>query len=295
MTFQLIFDGPALESNEFEVTRLTSALLAMDSLLKRADGVLNSGKTSLRMNVRASFKTGSFQIEFSSLQTLIDQARELFASPTANAVVNAVGIFSIVFGAQASLVRLVKFLHGRAPDRIVDNRDGTLTVYRSDVSEKYERRTIELYRDYQVRQAFEELVADQLGKDGIDSIAVAADGTEVVASIQKDEAEYFRCPPAPEQEIGTSEYETSLNLVRITFKEGNKWRVTDGRGEFSVTVSDEDFLRRVEANEPFSKGDILRVRLRQVQYSTPKGIVTESFVTRVLEHIKPPTQLNLGV
>jgi hypothetical protein len=296
MQFQLIYDGPALVDNEFEVQKLTSALLAMDSLLKRADEVINKGKTSLRVSVKASFKTGSFQIDLSTIQSILDQAKGLFLSDPTNAVLNATGLITILFGSFRGLVRLIKFLAGQKPQQIIENPDGSFRVFKGAAFEDFERAAIDLYRDYRIRQSMDALIAEQLAKEGVDSFAVVTMEKQILTDVRKPEAEYFRCPPFPDQTLDTTEFVTNLHLIKISFKEGNKWRVFDGNAEFNATVEDETFLKGIESSSiQFSKGDILRVRMRQTQCSTVVGLTSENVIVEVLEHKKPSTQLRLEI
>lgn len=79
-----------------------------------------------------------------------------------------------------------------------------------------------------------------------------------------------------------------LQIESLTFKEGNKWRVNDGRGSFYATIEDETFLAKIEAGERFSKGDVLIADMRQEQVveegDTLKTIHT---ITCVHEHNAP--------
>jgi len=63
-TFQIIYDGPALENSTMDVKDLAPALLALGEAIEQANFSTNHQKASVVLNVRASFKTGCFGIEF---------------------------------------------------------------------------------------------------------------------------------------------------------------------------------------------------------------------------------------
>ena len=80
--FQVIYDGPALESNEMDVRDLAPALLAISDVLDEANKIVFGDKTQVQVNVKGSFKTGSFGIDFSIVQRGIEGFTSLFNSVT---------------------------------------------------------------------------------------------------------------------------------------------------------------------------------------------------------------------
>lgn len=91
----------------------------------------------------------------------------------------------------------------------------------------------------------------------------------------------------------------AVRLVSLAFKEGNKWRISDGTSIFWASVHDLDFLQRVTSNEEvFARDDILRVRLRDQQFRMATGgFRMEHTIEKVLEHRQgtPQEQLPLDV
>lgn len=62
--FRITYDGPALITHEMDVRTLAPALLAMGELLDAATQALYAERVKAQINVRASFQTGSFGIDF---------------------------------------------------------------------------------------------------------------------------------------------------------------------------------------------------------------------------------------
>lgn len=82
-----------------------------------------------------------------------------------------------------------------------------------------------------------------------------------------------------------------LSIVTLSFKEDNKWRLSDGTAVFNVKISDGTFLQKVNEGASFAKGEMLRVSMvTRVSY-TKEGLKTEYEVVRVLEHLTIPRQL----
>jgi hypothetical protein len=81
-----------------------------------------------------------------------------------------------------------------------------------------------------------------------------------------------------------------LQIESLTFKDGNKWRVSDGNATFYVAIEDKAFLAKIDAGECFGKADVLLVNLRQVQRIEGAKLVTESVILEVIEHRQPLQQ-----
>ena len=77
-SFQVVYDGPALTGSTIDVRDLAPALLAFGDVIEQANFTLNEGRTSVALRVNASFKSGCFGIDFSVVQSLMDQMTSLF-------------------------------------------------------------------------------------------------------------------------------------------------------------------------------------------------------------------------
>ena len=293
MDLQLIYDGDALSNHEINPKELSVALLGIDALLHEANLTLNKNKAKIQVKVKASFETGCFKINFTVVQSVLDKAKELFSSVDATAITNALTIAGALYG----LVGLLKFLRGLRPEKIHQNNDGTFTVWKSNKNLKVEESVIKLYKNYKLRQAFEQVVSP-LEKEGVDDCAFKiGNKTEDYCQIKKEEALYFKVPSLKEIPLGGVTFDTSINIINLSFKGENKWYVNDGQSSFHVLVEDENFLRKIdESIEEFSKADILRVRLRREQFQLEETgkLKTEFFIEEVLEHRKPPNQTSLN-
>ena len=95
-----------------------------------------------------------------------------------------------------------------------------------------------------------------VSQPGVDRFAIG-EGGKVVEEISKEDLKSFE-PPEINDLILDEVRQYAFSIVSLTFKEGNRWRLTDGQNTFSVQVNDEAFLRKVDANQvSFSKGDVL--------------------------------------
>ena len=84
-----------------------------------------------------------------------------------------------------------------------------------------------------------------------------------------------------------------LYLVNISFKDGNKWRLSNGDNEFYATIADEKFLSQINSNDiKFSKSDSFKAKVQIEQKLTGDGIKTFYTVKEILEY-KSTTQMRL--
>ena len=292
--FQLIYDGRALENNEINPRDLSIALVAISDLFENADKLVNEGRTKAEVKVHASFETGCFKINFSSYQSKLKIVTDLFNSDLANSIVNATELLALIFG---GVVVLIRFLKGGRPDKIIENEDKSFSVYKNGQMIKAEKKALELYKDYKLRKGFEDLLSP-LNKDGIEDVAIVnKENKSPICHITKDEIELFACPSSKEEEIDSPEtFETYISLINLSFKEGNKWFVNDGNDSFYITVEDNAFLEKINRSAvKFSKGDILKVKIRKLQfYNFDKKILrSEYFIEQVIDHKTPSNTGNL--
>tara|TARA_B100000949_G_scaffold49896_1_gene43581 strand:+ start:562 stop:1500 length:939 start_codon:yes stop_codon:yes gene_type:complete len=289
--FQVIFDGPKLSEGEIDVRELSASLTALGKLFDEADTLLNGDRTTHSLRVKGSFKTGSFKINLTSAQDWVERAKSFLTGDEVGAIVAAGDLVQyIIMGGVGgySLLKLLKWLAGRKPTTILETDDGSFSVYVGDKYVKVEEAVLKLYQDYKVRKAFEAAIVEPLKEDEIETIAFTDDrGSSFVEATYAERASYASIPEQSE-DLPSFSYEANVSLVRISFKEDNKWTVSDGKNAMNVSVEDKAFLRSIDANEiAFSKGDILSVRMRIDQSETSSGLKSEYVIEKVLNHRRP--------
>ncbi|ASY57460.1 hypothetical protein [Sinorhizobium sp. CCBAU 05631] len=86
----------------------------------------------------------------------------------------------------------------------------------------------------------------------------------------------------------------NLQIVPLSFKDDNKWRVTDGGEPFSVSIEDAEFLKQVANSEiSFSKGDYLVCDVRERQTITSNGLKKDRAIIAVKAHRPAARQMKL--
>lgn len=301
-SFNVLYDGPALANSEMDVRELAPALLALGSLLEEANSVLNDGKAQIAVQVKATFKTGCFGIELEVCQSLLQHAQSLFSSEpvsTAKELLEWLGLIKEnagnIFAGGAGLLWLIKRVRGRPINQVVLLDTGKVRVVMDDDAFEVEEKVLTLYRQYRVRQALEG-VLKPLESEGIDTFAVTdLKQANRFIEITKADRAYFKTPEPESEALSDDEFEVNLQIVSISFQEGNKWRFNDGASVFYADMLDEAFVSAVAASATsFTKGDILKVKLRRIQSLVGDAFRTEYTVLKVLEHRKAAAQLKMN-
>lgn len=292
-SFQIVYDGPALASHEMEVRDLAPALMALGDLFEEANATLNHGRAKVGVSVKGSFKTGCFAIDLACTQSLLQQAQDFFAGSPVTAALNLVGILGLAKTAGGGLISLIKWVRARPITRVEILDNGKVRIFCDSEHYDTEQEVLQLFRNWRLRKAFQDVVHAPLQKEGIEYFAVREEDGDF-AVVTRAESTYFIAPEQEEEAIEESEREASLQLVNVAFRDDNKWRFFDGASTFYATITDEDFLNRVNINDVrFAKGDLLRVRLREIKTLVGEQLRAEHIIEEVLDHRRAGIQLRL--
>lgn len=292
--FRITYDGPALEMSEMDVRELAPALLAIGDLLTASTSVLCGDKIKPQVNVKGSFKTGCFGIDFVLVTNFVSRVRDLFASDNASALTNAVTILALLgvvtTNGYKGLIQTIKWIRGRRIQR-VEMRSDTAVLHVDEDQLEIELRVLALLRDVAVREATEKML-EPLTHEGITTFSAGTD-SQVLETITAEEAHWFAAPAAVDELLVDETRKMAFSIISLAFKEDNKWRLYDGNSTISATITDEDFLHRVDSNQVnFAKGDVLVCDVRVRQWQSQGGAKTEYEVIRVIEHRTAARQIS---
>ena len=291
--FQLIYDGPSLENHEMDVKDLAPALLAVSDLLEEANTLIYSNKTKIQVNIKGSFKTGSFKIDFSLVQNMTDQLVNLFntrESVAVGLILSLLGL-SVKDGA-VGLIQVLQWQKNRKIKKITKTGENKVTLEIDDESIETEEKVIDLLKSIKVRKSLDVLINKPLSREGVEKFFVKHAAS--VVEIEEKEREFFRVPEEGDELIEDKVSEKNLQAIGISFAEGNKWKFTDGNVTFYANVNDTDFINRVQdSRESFAKEDILKVQLRERQWITDSGIKTEYEIEKIINHRPSAKQIKL--
>lgn len=283
----LKYDGPAVEDGSMDVRDLAPALLAVGNLIDACNEVINGKSTLSRVQVR-TVAPGSFSVGLDVAVDFIKTIKDIFSGPEATAAANIITILT-GSGATYGVFRLVAWLRGKQPDKISKSKDGKVNVEIDGKKIEVDEIVARVSLDVNVRLAIERVVAEPLSKDGIDSVEFG--NQKHVEKIEKKDGSFFLAPMGTLSGEYESRYRGPFSIVSLSFKQGNKWKLNDGKSQLSATVLDENYLRRVDNNEiSFAKGDVLICDVRVMTRQDIKGLKAEYFIERVVEHRHPEQQ-----
>lgn len=296
--FRVTYDGPALASSEMQARELAPALLAVADLLEASTRTLFDEAAKPQINVRGSFQTGSFNIDFVLATSLLTQIKSVFASDGATATANGLAILGALgFVAKkgaTGLVQLIQWMRGRAIKHVEMHDDRALVILEENEDAlEIELAVLRLLRSIAVREALDRVLVP-LDRPGVDVFAVGDSDTEPFARISGEQRGWFRAPVAGDELLLDDTRRMAFSIVSLAFKEDNKWRLYDGAATIHATIADSAFLSRVDQNLiRFAKGDVLICNVRVQQWQAPTGARTEYTVVEVLEHRPAARQIAL--
>lgn len=296
--FHVIYDGPAMRGSTIDVRDLAPALLALADVIEQANLTLNPGTAKVALRVNASFKSGCFGIDFSVVQGLLDQALGILHGTPVKSAKELLELLGFVVGTVGApyygVLKLIKWLRGRQIKEVVLIDDGRVRVVVDGESIETELATIELLRNFRLRQALEKVITEQLEREGFDTVAISESPEGGFIVIEKAERGYFIAPTPSDEQLVDETARANLQVVNVSFKDDNKWRFSDGSNSFHAAITDDAFLNRVaRAEESFTAGDILTVQLRRRQWISGEAMKSEYEVVQVLDHRKATAQLRI--
>lgn len=289
-TFEVAYDGPALEGHVIPVRDLAPSLLALGDLFTEASAAVFPGHPPAALKIRAT-KDGSFAVDLIlEAPKVWDQFVNLFSSREVTALVNLRDVIISVGG----LLWIIKLVGGLP---ILKREDATepgyvkLTLPDGTTLEALGA-AVDLFDNLAARESARRVV-EPLARKDIETVQFSSDAEESV-SIHESDLPAYTVPEIEEIPLLEHEREMVVSIASAVFTQGNKWRFSDGDRLFYAAIEDEAFLEGVDRGiESFRKGDMLKCLMRIVQTRRADVLQTDHTVLEVQEHIPRQAQLRL--
>lgn len=279
----IIYDGPAVADGSMNVKDLAPAMLSIGTLFEAANNITNGQLATINIRVRAT-SSGSFHILYEVVQMSQAIDKNLLTTSAQLAALLVGGVTTT-----KCLIALIKWARGRKP-KLNKINDELYTLTINDETYEIPLVLLRLYQDASIRQSIADMIRP-VKEEGIDSFQIRGDNL-LLQEVKKDEVELFDIQGTQELLLDETRRQ-AFSITTLSFKEENKWRLTDGQNIFSVSMNDAAFQRRVDNNQiSFAKGDILLCDLRTIQWQVQSGVKTEYEVVKVVRHT-PARQLSL--
>jgi hypothetical protein len=289
VSFTIIFDGDSVKDGTIDVKNLAPALLSLNEILTDANRLIKND-FDITLNVK-SLPQGSFDVDLIvAISGFIEEVVKIFSSNEVTSLTNLLQILGIS-GGLYGLFKLIKKSKGKKPQniRFIDEKEVVVFEFDDETIEAPKGTEI-LYNDRKIRENSRKFLKP-LESEGIDRISFKKD--DEIFHIDKGEERYFEIPEEREEPLLDRTDEKIFQIIQLWFKEENKWKLFDGISTYFVTIKDTQFLDKIDKNkESFSKGSLLKVKLRTYQFRRGIDLNTEYEIIEVLEHIKPREQLS---
>ena len=297
---RVIYDGPAVEDGEMDVSQFASSLLALGKLIENADSIRTGEQGRVRVRVQADLKPGSFDIGIAVhwLDSLKDTAIAWALTPEGAGTLALLGLLGLNVKDAAALggkgvLQVVRWLKGRHVTSRVTLADGNTELITDDGDRLTVHPSVaQLVDEPSIRLPLEKFT-DPLREDGIEEIRFEDLPGQAVEKITAHEAEDFTANAGSEP-TSTASFKATYQIKRLFFDRGRKWRLSSGAQTITAEIEDEHFWLKVEASQlSFAKDDFLVCTVRMDQWFSPSGLKTEYTVEKVEQHIPSAKQAGL--
>jgi len=258
--FKIKFDG---EPNSIDASTLGHSLVNITSIIKEVNDGLKTG-APVEIKVKAHGE-GSFVVHLALLPAEIGQLLTPDILKTAGAAIG------VIITTVAGVFKIRKLLKGTPPKEVQQTANGGVLIVGNNARLIVDQSTYEVYfGNPKVSEAlsrtFKTLDSDP-----------EVTGFEILDVKEKplfDAAREDFSPMALKGDVPLPETRSIvqpayLHIVKPSFERGLKWEVVYNGNRVNVSMSDQEFLDRIDQGERFAQGDGLDVELLIEQVLDP--------------------------
>lgn len=274
------YEGPGVANGQMDARDLAPAMLATAHLFEHSAALMYGSTTTLKIDVQADFRGGSFSYD------IITRAVQIGQTLLSNMSV------SDVIATGTLLFLAVRRARGRVPKEIVKDGPAPSITFHDGETISVSVHVAQLFLNPTIRADIEEVV-EPLKREGIDEFHLKSPTVDSVVS--SDEVDYFAAPVGDNEVLQDVVITEVVQVLSPHFKEGNKWQFSlAGEGMFWARILDKKFLQDVRQHVVvFGAGDAMRVEMRVRVTRKPTGDFDRlREIVKVLDLIqneKPPS------
>ena len=286
---RIAYTGSAVTGGVMDAREFTQALTGLYHLFEHADKLVNGGKRDVSVQVHSTFKDGSFDFllllaeHVPHIVNNLGMAVDVEDLPNWQRVLKYLGMFR----RHGGLLYLYHWLRGQKPADATPTNGGKISLVREDgETMDVSKEEYSLYIDPGIRKSVRKLVSPVYKNDGIDGIEVRPpEGGEFVARVDWQVVRYYH----DFENIDMSkpqESEVRLYLVTVQLEGDGKWAFRHGgKGIIKAKMLDKKFSQKMDKNERFARGDMIRANIREWKWLAGAR-QSEYEIVEVLEHVE---------
>src|SRR3990167_1486827 len=103
-SFEIAFDGEALQGHSMDVQQLAPALLALGDLIREANTQLNGDRSKVRVLVQSDFEHKCFNVSLDIIQTVLEHIKTLLQDDSIKSAKDLLEWLGLIVGAPAASV-----------------------------------------------------------------------------------------------------------------------------------------------------------------------------------------------
>lgn len=278
-SLKLRYAGPEVDSGLMDVYQASANMIAFSEFTVAAAKSAFGEKIEAKAEV-SGFGRGSFITDL--VFNFTGPIATIFSSVSPDHLITIL----------KEAIDLWKHLKGAPPKQVEQKNNQTVMVTNNDGHIiQVQTQSLNLVLNEKASEAVKQFIHDPLLKGGIDSVEIGSE-KRIIAEVKQNEG-YCFVPVRPSEAVTDTTIQMALVIEAPVFKDGNKWRFSDGQNSFHADILDKEFLAKVDGGELFGKGDILMVELRITQERSGMKISTERAVMRVVDHRRGQEQHKL--
>lgn len=281
---QVAYDSEDQSVHTMDVEQLGPSLIALGTLCKRANAILNGDRATVRVLVESDFEHKCFLISFQIVQDIYSQVQSLLHNhdvKTSKEILEWLGLVESAIGA-FGLFKYLKEKRGRKPDSVqFSDKEGTVELqFDAGQNNKIEKIVINqhVYQLSQDRSVIASVkgVLQPTQSPGISAVEFREHG-RLIETVHKKEAAEIIARELIDTEPDSTGLKPQVIDARLTIyspvfdQDSRMWKFIYGGRVVRVDIHDSGIAEDVMRRGAISIGDAYLVKLEITEHKTENG------------------------